>query len=187
MAWEGCWRTHPFAGSHILRTTLSNVSIPPSFRALVTDLDPCSLVANSRSPQSRWSRVIFRWFSEPCSKTAAKVKIEGNYGREWKPYCAVCSKNPTGFLLLRQRQQNPGWEVRRRCRLSRQPLSSRKHANKIVFCVSMIYIKNSWGPTWTTREPVSWQAKEAHLPWSDLLTLYGCTQIIIPCGGIMTH
>ena len=25
--------------------------------------------------------------------------------------------------------------------------------------------------TWTTREPVSWQANEAHLPFNDLLTL----------------
>ena len=25
--------------------------------------------------------------------------------------------------------------------------------------------------TWTTREPVSWQASEAHLPFKDLLTL----------------
>jgi hypothetical protein len=26
--------------------------------------------------------------------------------------------------------------------------------------------------TWTTRDPVSWQAREAHFPLSDLLTLH---------------
>ena len=62
--------TYPFAGSHIRFTTRSRVSLPPSFRAFVTDLEPCSLVENSRSPSKRWSRVMRRCFSEPCSRTA---------------------------------------------------------------------------------------------------------------------
>ena len=57
------------ADSHIRLTTLSSVSKPPSFKALVRDLDPCSLVANSSKPSRRWSRVIRRCFSDPCSKT----------------------------------------------------------------------------------------------------------------------
>jgi len=37
--------------------------------------------------------------------------------------------------------------------------------------------------TWTTREPVSWHARLAHFPFSDLLTLDKI--ILIRCGGNM--
>jgi hypothetical protein len=45
--------TYPFAGSHILLMNRSSVVFPPSLRALVMDLEPCSLVAKSRSPVMR--------------------------------------------------------------------------------------------------------------------------------------
>ena len=72
---------YPLAGSHILRTTLSKVSMPPSFRAFVTDLAPCSFMANSSNPSNKWSRVIILCFSEPCSKTGMNIRI---YDSDWK-------------------------------------------------------------------------------------------------------
>ena len=53
-------RTHLFAGSHIRLMILSSVSLPPSFKALVMDLMPCSLVAYSSKPLRMCSRAISR-------------------------------------------------------------------------------------------------------------------------------
>lgn len=38
-------------------------------------------------------------------------------------------------------------------------------------CINNGYHRRHRQPTWTTREPVSWHASEAHLPFKDLLTL----------------
>lgn len=67
---------YPLAGSHMRLTTLSRVSTPPSLRAFVTDLAPCSLVANSRRPSSKWSRVILLCFSDPCSRTESNMECQ---------------------------------------------------------------------------------------------------------------
>lgn len=50
---------YPFAGSHMRAMIRSKVSFPPSFKAFVTDLAPCSLVEYSRRPEMRCSRAMF--------------------------------------------------------------------------------------------------------------------------------
>lgn len=53
-------RTYLLAGSHMRLIILSRVSLPPSLRAFVIDLMPCSLLAYSRSPPSRWFKARSR-------------------------------------------------------------------------------------------------------------------------------
>ena len=60
---------YPFAGSHMREMMRSKVSFPPSFKAFVTDLAPCSLVAYSNKPATRWSNAILRCSRDPCSRT----------------------------------------------------------------------------------------------------------------------
>lgn len=74
--------THPGGASRILFTNLSSASFPPSFNAFVTDLKPCSFVANSRRPVRRWERASSWCFEEPCSRTIYTIdqqSIEGTW------------------------------------------------------------------------------------------------------------
>jgi len=120
---------YPLAGSHILLTTRSKVSFPPSFKAFVTDLDPCSLVANSSKPSSKWSKVIWRCFSEPCSRTM-KGWSEKSTGQVQGTHCVGCSTSPTGSLRRLQTRLHHGWGARRRCHPWPRAQGSRRHAKE---------------------------------------------------------
>ena len=102
----GIAENHPLAGSHMRLTTLSRVSTPPSFRALVTDFAPCSLVANSRRPSKRWLRVMLLWVSDPCSKTI-QHQLNWWYVHEHTDmtHYVECSMSPIGSWLPRWKHQ----------------------------------------------------------------------------------
>lgn len=147
---------------------LSSVSLPPSLRALVMDLEPCSFVANSRRPSKRWSSVNFRCFSDPCSRTRIhwstlpeeKYKRNALCWMQYEPHWLLATSLKTAGPWLRSSSTMPS--LASASRFSKACCGSHQLVSRSVEVICV---------TWTTSEPVSWQASDAHFPLSDLLTL----------------
>ena len=112
--------TYPLAGSHILLTTLSTTSFPPSFKAFVTLLLACSWVAYSRSTSIRWSTVCWQWRMEPCSRTGSKhawvnTDSQMNEGEDllcwiqYAPHCDFTTSPKTAEPWLRSSSTIPSF------------------------------------------------------------------------------
>ena len=164
------------AGSHILLTTLSTTSFPPSFKAFVTLLLACSWVAYSRSPSIRWSTVCWQWRMEPCSRTGSKyawfnTDSQMNEGGDllcWIQYAPHCD------FTTSPKMAEP-WSK------SSSMIRSFADSSRVSkACCKIVGTKaNLTQSHYITRNTVSRHARVAHLPFKDFLTLLEKKRVLV--------